>query len=85
MRENHCTYKHQQLSLPSVFSRILFLIKRHYGVLLLYGQHLAINHLVGQYQIRLVIGGSLLDQSTTDANPQYVQQGTRDSRLPGDR
>ncbi|CAF1083831.1 unnamed protein product [Rotaria sp. Silwood1] len=49
----------------------------HYGVLLLYGQHLAINHLVGQNQIRIKIGADLLDQSTTDTNPQYVQQGIR--------
>ena len=55
----------------------VFLIKRHYGVLLLYGQHLALNHLVGQNQIRMVIGNNLLDQSTTDANPSYVQQNIR--------
>ncbi|CAF3350277.1 unnamed protein product [Rotaria socialis] len=49
----------------------------HYGVLLLYGQHLAINHLVGTNQIRIRIGSDLLDQSTTDATTPYVQQGTR--------
>ncbi|CAF5213304.1 unnamed protein product, partial [Rotaria magnacalcarata] len=49
----------------------------HYGVLLLYGQHLAINHLVGTNQIRIRIGSDLLDQSTTDFTTQYVQQGTR--------
>ncbi|CAF1258541.1 unnamed protein product [Adineta steineri] len=49
----------------------------HYGVLLLYGQHLAINHLVGQNQIRVIIGHNLLDQSSTDPSPQYVQQGIR--------
>ena len=53
------------------------MINRHYGVLLLYGQHLAINHLVGQNKIRIVIGGDLLDQSSTDGNPQYVQNGIR--------
>jgi hypothetical protein len=52
-------------------------MNRHYGVLLLYGQHLALNHLVGLKQIRVVIGHTLLDQSTTDASQQYVQQGIR--------
>ena len=51
--------------------------KRHYGVLLLYGQHLALNHLVGTNQIRMIIGSDLLDQSSTDATTAYVQQGTR--------
>ena len=50
---------------------------RHYGVLLLYGQHLALNHLVGTNQIRIVIGQNLLDQSTTDDSLQYIQQGIR--------
>ncbi|CAF0809552.1 unnamed protein product [Adineta ricciae] len=49
----------------------------HYGVLLLYGQHLAINHLVGTNQIRVVIGHNLLDQSSTDASQAYVQNGIR--------
>ncbi len=64
-----------------VFSRIKsrnkFLIQRHYGVLLLYGQHLALNHLVGTNQIRMFIGSELLDQSSTNINPQYVQEGIR--------
>lgn len=54
-----------------------FSIKRHYGVLLLYGQHLAVNHLVGINQIRLIISYELLDQSTTDDTTEYVQRGTR--------
>ncbi|CAF4603953.1 unnamed protein product [Rotaria sp. Silwood1] len=49
----------------------------HYGVLLLYGQHLALNHLVGINQIRILIGHNLLDQSTTDNTVQYITQGTR--------
>ncbi|UJR27829.1 hypothetical protein I4U23_009097 [Adineta vaga] len=49
----------------------------HYGVLLLYGQHLALNHLAATNQIRIVIGHSLLDQSTTDKSTQYISQGTR--------
>jgi hypothetical protein len=56
---------------------ILFLIKRHYGVLLLYGQDLALNHLVGTNQIRLIIGNDLLDLSSTDTNPQFIQNGIR--------
>ncbi len=35
------------------------------------------NHLVATYQIRIIIGTSLLDQSTTDKSTQYVQQGIR--------
>lgn len=50
---------------------------RHYGVLLLYGQHLALNHLVGIHRIRVLIGHNILDQSTTDNTPNYVQQGIR--------
>jgi hypothetical protein len=67
------TYSSLQVKILILF----FLTKRHYGVLLLYGQHLAINHLVGQRKIQIVIGHNLLDQSTTDATPQYVQQGIR--------
>ncbi len=52
-------------------------IFRHYGVLLLYGQHLALNHLVGTNKVRVVIGINLLDQLTTDKNPQYLQEGIR--------
>lgn len=50
---------------------------RHYGVLLLYGQHLALNHLVAMNEIRILIGNKLLDQSTTDKSVQYVQQSPR--------
>ncbi|CAF1452045.1 unnamed protein product, partial [Rotaria sordida] len=49
----------------------------HYGVLLLYGQHLALNHLVAINQIRILIGQHLLDQSTTDNTVEYITQGTR--------
>ncbi|CAF0832488.1 unnamed protein product [Rotaria sp. Silwood1] len=49
----------------------------HFGVLLLYGQHLALNHLVGINQIQLFIGHDLLDQSSTDDTVAYVQQGIR--------
>jgi len=52
-------------------------IYRYYGVLLLYGQHLALNHLVAINQIRILIGENLLDQSTTDNTVEYITQGTR--------
>jgi hypothetical protein len=55
----------------------LFHFCRHYGVLLLYGQHLALNHLVGINQIRVIIGHDLLDQSTTDKSPEYIRNGIR--------
>ncbi len=60
-----------------IWIEILCWIFRHYGVLLLYGQHLALNHLVATKQIRIIIGHQLLDQSTTDKSTQYVQQGIR--------
>lgn len=59
------------------FKKGAFLIDRHYGVLLLYGQHLAINHLVGLNQIRVKIGSDLLDQSSTDTSPEYLTKGIR--------
>ncbi|CAF3740625.1 unnamed protein product [Rotaria sordida] len=49
----------------------------HYGVLLLYGQHLALNHLVAINQIQILIGENLLDQSSTDNTVEYITQGTR--------
>jgi len=55
----------------------LFHFCRHYGVLLLYGQHLALNHLVGTNKVRVVIGIDLLDQLTTDKSPQHIQEGIR--------
>jgi hypothetical protein len=57
--------------------KIPCLIFRHYGVLLLYGQHLALNHLVATNQVRVVIGIYLLDQLTTDKSPQNLQEGIR--------
>jgi hypothetical protein len=65
----------------NIFVRILIeilgFIFRHYGVLLLYGQHLALNHLVAIREVRVIIGHDLLDQSTTNKSPEYVQQGIR--------
>jgi hypothetical protein len=55
----------------------LLISHRHYGVLLLYGQHLALNHLVADNQVRVIIGTYLLDQSTTDTTTDYVQKGIR--------
>ena len=52
-------------------------IQRHHGVLLLYGQQLALNHLFATNQIRLFIGEHLLDQSSTDNTIAYVQQSIR--------
>jgi hypothetical protein len=65
----------------NIFLRILIeilgFIFRHYGVLLLYGQHLALNHLVAINQVQIIIGEYLLDQSTTDKSVEYIQQGIR--------
>lgn len=44
---------------------------------MLYGQHLALNHLVGTNQIRMIIGSDLLDQSSTDTTTAYLEHGTR--------
>ncbi len=38
---------------------------------------MALNHLVGENRIRMVIASDKLDQSTTDPTPQYVQSGIR--------
>ena len=46
-------------------------------MLLLYGQHLALNHLVARNEIRVLIGHNLLDQSTTDDTVAYVKNGIR--------
>ena len=64
---------------PSCTARPVDLVfaPRHYGVLLLYGQHLALNHLVAQNALRLIIGQNLLDQSTTNTDPKYVKEGIR--------
>ena len=59
------------------YTRNIHLIFRHYGVLLLYGQHLALNHLVATNQIRIIIGHNLLDQSSTEKSTGYVQHGIR--------
>ena len=56
---------------------VLFSFIRHYGVLLLYGQHLAINHLVAKKEIRIFIASDMLDQSSTNSNPAYIKQGIR--------
>jgi hypothetical protein len=52
-------------------------VTRHYGVLLLYGQHIALNHLVGQNRLRIMIATELLDQSTTNKDINYVNNGIR--------
>ena len=54
-----------------------WLLFRHYGVLLLYGQHLGLNHLVATEEIRMIIGNNLLDQSSTEKSIEYVRNGIR--------
>ncbi|CAF0768936.1 unnamed protein product [Didymodactylos carnosus] len=49
----------------------------HYGVLLLYGQHLAINHLVAQRNLSVRIAHEMLDQSTTNNDTNYMKQNLR--------
>ena len=61
----------------SLAARLASLLSRHYGVLLLYGQHLGINHLVGQNKIRIIIGHDRLDQSSTNKDPAYLRTGAR--------
>ena len=75
-RNNHVA---RMVIRPSCAARldIIVFARRHYGVLLLYGQHLALNHLVAQNELHLIIGQNLLDQSTTNTNPQYVREGIR--------
>ena len=45
--------------------------------MLLYGQHLGLNHLQAVNQISVHIGHNLLDQSSTDNTVDYVKKGIR--------
>jgi len=49
----------------------------HYGVLLLYGQHLAINHLVAHDKLNVKIANQLFDQSTTNNDTKDMQKNLR--------
>ncbi|CAF3342728.1 unnamed protein product [Rotaria sp. Silwood1] len=70
---------HYEFAMPERESKLGTLMwpEWHFGVLLLYGQHLALNHLVGINQIRLRMGQDLLDLSSTDDRVEYVQQRIR--------
>ncbi|CAF0768920.1 unnamed protein product [Didymodactylos carnosus] len=49
----------------------------HFGVLLLYGQHLAINHLVIANNLKVIIANEMLDQSTTNNQSNDMKQNLR--------
>ena len=59
------------------WSLLDFSFRRHYGVLLLYGEHIAVNHLVATNQLKAMLGYDLIDQSTTDDTVEYMQKHKR--------
>lgn len=49
----------------------------HYGVLLLYGSHLAINHLVSNGNFHLGLAQDLLDQGVVSKDPTDIEKNRR--------
>jgi hypothetical protein len=49
----------------------------HYGVLSMYGTHLAVNHLVNGEKLDIQKADQLLDQSTTNKNPDDIEKNNR--------
>jgi hypothetical protein len=49
----------------------------HYGVLSMYGTHLAVNHLVSSEKLHVQNGDQLLDQSTTNNDQNEIEQKNR--------
>lgn len=49
----------------------------HYGVLLLYGGHLALNHLVESKQFQIGVANQLLDQGVTNKRQDDIQKHVR--------
>ena len=49
----------------------------HYGVLSMYGTHLAVNHLINAEELDIQNGDQLLDQSTTNNDPNDMEINNR--------
>ncbi|CAF2949931.1 unnamed protein product [Rotaria sp. Silwood2] len=49
----------------------------HYGVLSMYGTHLAVNHLLVSEKLDIKKADELLDQSTTNENPDDLEKNHR--------
>ncbi|CAF5217162.1 unnamed protein product, partial [Rotaria magnacalcarata] len=49
----------------------------HYGVLSMYGTHLAVNHLLVSEKLDIKTANQLLDQSTTDPDPNNIEKNNR--------
>jgi hypothetical protein len=49
----------------------------HYGVLSMYGTHLAVNHLLISEKLDIIKADQLLDQSTTDKNQYDLEENNR--------
>ncbi|CAF1193182.1 unnamed protein product [Rotaria sordida] len=49
----------------------------HYGVLSMYGTHLAVNHLVNSEKLDVQNGSELLDQSTTNNDQNDIEKNNR--------
>ena len=49
----------------------------HYGVLSMYGTHLAVNHLIALDKINIQNGDELFDQPTTNRNQNDIENNNR--------
>jgi hypothetical protein len=49
----------------------------HYGVLSMYGTHLAVNHLIALNKINIQNGDQLFDQPTTNRNQNDIENNNR--------
>ncbi|CAF3733049.1 unnamed protein product [Rotaria sp. Silwood1] len=49
----------------------------HYGVLSMYGTHLAVNHLINSEKLDIQNGSELLDQSTTNNDKNDIEKNNR--------
>ncbi|CAF0879088.1 unnamed protein product [Adineta steineri] len=49
----------------------------HFGVLLLYGGHLAINHLITSENLKIAVGDQLLDQGVTSKDKNDISKNLR--------
>ena len=49
----------------------------HFGVLLLYGGHLAINHLIANENLNIILADQLLDQGVTSKDKTDISKNLR--------
>jgi hypothetical protein len=49
----------------------------HYGVLSMYGTHLAVNHIIASEKVHIQNGDQLLDQPTTNTDQNDIEKNNR--------